>query len=308
VLLALALCACHDASAGPARPDPNARADRPTMNKDRAWAYLTDQVAFGPRYAGTPGHHRQLEWMKDFLHTVGADTVIAQPFTHVTRAGSKLELTNVFARFKLADPERILLVAHWDTRPHADNSPDPEDRRHPVPGANDGASGVAALMELAQFFRENPPPVGVDILLTDGEDYGPGDEDMYLGAKYFAAHLPPGYKPKHAVVLDMIADPDARFQVEERSRKAAPQSVSRIWELAKEMGYGDLFPESSAGEIEDDQVPLIAAGIPTVEIIDLDFGPGNSFWHSTRDLPTNASRETLFEVGEVIAELVYRGG
>ncbi|HET6764892.1 MAG TPA: M28 family peptidase, partial [Longimicrobiaceae bacterium] len=174
--------------------------------------------------------------------------------------------------------------------------------------ANDGASGVAVLMELAQFLRRDPPPVGVDILLTDGEDYGPGDEDMYLGAQHFATHLPAGYRPKHAIVLDMVADPDARFGVEDRSRRAAPASVARVWGLAREMGYGALFPDSSAGEIEDDHVPLIRAGIPAVEIIDLDFGPGNSFWHTTHDLPGNASRETLFRVGEVIAELVYRGG
>jgi glutaminyl-peptide cyclotransferase len=307
-LLCAALCGCHDARAGTARRDPGEPAERPTMNRDRAWAYLTEQVAFGPRVAGAQGHARQLAWMKDFFRSVGADTVVAQPFTHVTREGKTLQLTNVFARFGLSNPERILLVAHWDTRPRADNSPDPEDRRHPVPGANDGASGVAVLMELAQFFRENPPPIGVDILLTDGEDYGPGDDDMYLGARWFAAHLPPGYRVKHALVLDMVADPDAHFGIEERSRKAAPASVARVWGLAREMGYGATFPDSSAGEIEDDHVPLIEAGIPAVEIIDLDFGPGNSFWHSTRDLPSNASRETLFRVGEVVAELVYRGG
>jgi glutaminyl-peptide cyclotransferase len=306
--LLLALAACSDARGAAARPDPDRKAERPTMSRDRAWAYLTDQVAFGPRYSGTVGHKRQLDWMKDFFGAVGADSVELQPFTHVARDGKTLRLTNVFARFQASNPDRILLVAHWDSRPHADEEPDPALRRHPVPGANDGASGVAVLMELAQFLRRDPPPVGVDILLTDGEDYGPGDDDMYLGAKHFAAHLPAGYRPRHAIVLDMVADPDARFGVEDRSRHAAAASVARVWGLAREMGYGAMFPDSSAGEIEDDHVPLIRAGIPAVEIIDLDFGPGNSFWHTTHDLPGNASRETLFRVGEVIAELVYRGG
>ncbi|MDB4949333.1 MAG: Peptidase family [Gemmatimonadetes bacterium] len=308
LLLLLPAPACADARGGPSRPDPSRPADRPAFNADRAWAYLTDQVAFGPRYAGAPGHARQLRWMTDFFASVHADSVRVQPFTHVAGDGKTLRMSNVFARFQADNPERILLVAHWDTRVFADRASDARGRRLPVPGANDGASGVALIMEIAQGLNAAPPPVGVDVLLTDGEDYGPGEGDMYLGSRWFADHLPAGYRPRYALVLDMVADPDARFEVEERSRRAAPEAVARVWDLAREMGYGDAFPTTSAGEIDDDHVPLIRAGIPAVEIIDLDFGPGNAYWHSPDDLPRNASRETLRTVGEVVAELIYRGG
>jgi glutaminyl-peptide cyclotransferase len=290
------------------RPDPSRPAERPTFNADRAWAYLGDQVGFGPRYAGTRGHERQLAWMVDFFRSVRADTVVVQPFMHVAASGRTLRMSNVFARFGVANQERILLVAHWDTRPHADQAAEPEDRRLPVPGANDGASGVAVVMEIAQALAESPAPVGVDVLLTDGEDYGPGEEDMYLGAKWFAGHLPAGYRPRYALVLDMVADREPGFGVEERSRRAAPEVVERVWGLAREMGYGDVFTTASAGEINDDHVPLIGAGIKAVDVIDMDYGPDNAYWHSPLDLPRNASRETLRTVGNVVAELLYRGG
>jgi Zn-dependent M28 family amino/carboxypeptidase len=217
-------------------------------------------------------------------------------------------LTNVLARFGASSPDRILLVAHWDTRPQADQAEDPEDRRLPVPGANDGASGVAVILEIAQALAENPLPVGLDVLLTDGEDYGPGEEDMYLGARWYAAHLPAGPRPRYALVLDMVADREPGFEVEEHSRRAAPEVVDRVWGLARQMGYGDLFTTASAGEIDDDHVPLIGAGIRAVDVIDMEYGPDNAYWHSPRDLPRNTSRETLRAVGNVVAELLYRGG
>jgi glutaminyl-peptide cyclotransferase len=290
------------------RPDPSQPAERPEFNADRAWVYLQDQVGFGPRYAGAPGHERQLAWMLDFFRSVRADTVWAQPFAHLAADGRTLRMSNVVVRFGAANAERILLVAHWDTRPRADQAAEPEDRRLPVPGANDGASGVAVIMEIAQGLAENPTPVGVDVLLSDGEDYGPGEDDMYLGAKWYAAHLPPGPRPRYALVLDMVADREPGFKVEGHSRRAAPQVVERVWSLAREMGYGDVFLDQSAGEIDDDHVPLIGAGIPAVDVIDMEYGPDNAYWHSPQDLPRNASRETLRAVGNVVAELLYRGG
>jgi len=312
-LLALVLAvspACRDAG-GDAGGDPPpagaAATNRPAFRAERAGEYLRSQVAFGPRVPGTGGHARQLEWMRSFLKE-RADTVIDQPFTHTTKAGETLRLTNLFARFRPELQDRVLLVAHWDTRPTSDQSANPADRKRPVPGANDGASGVAVLMELANLFRENPPPIGVDLLLVDGEDYGPTGDDMYLGARHFAANPPPGYRPFYGIVVDMVGDRSPRFPIEQYSQEMAPEVVQRVWGVARELGYGDIFVDSPGIYVEDDHVPLNKGGIRTIDIIDFDYGPGNRYWHTPQDVVENTSPESLRIVGEVLAELVYRGG
>ncbi|HEV2130909.1 MAG TPA: M28 family peptidase [Longimicrobiaceae bacterium] len=305
-LLLLLAIACADAG-GDLPRDGGRQVDRPAFEGSRAFSLLEQQVAFGPRIPGTEGHRRQLEWMTQFLRE-RADTVVQQSFTHTTAAGERLELSNVFARFRPEMRERVLLLAHWDTRPMADQDPDPANRQRPVPGANDGASGVAVLLELAEMFRRQPPPVGVDILLTDGEDYGPGTEDMFLGARYFAANLPAGYAPLYGILLDMVADQDPRFPVEGNSAQLAPEVARRVWAVAAELDYSDIFPNTVGDYVTDDHIPLNQAGIRTVNIIDFQYGPGNRYWHTLQDVPENTSAETLRIVGEVVAELVYRGG
>lgn len=305
LLLAVAV-ACEDAGGDLPRSG-GPRVERPAFEAGRAFALLEQQVAFGPRVPGSEGHRRQLDWMTEFLRE-RADTVIQQSFAHTTGAGQRLELTNVFARFRPEMRERVLLLAHWDTRPTADQDPDPANRQRPVPGANDGASGVAVLLELAELFRRQPPPIGVDILLTDGEDYGPGTEDMFLGARYFAANLPAGYAPLYGVLLDMVGDRDPRFPVEGNSAQLAPEVVRRVWAVAAELGYSDIFPNTVGDYVTDDHIPLNQAGIRTINIIDFQYGPGNRYWHTLQDVPENTSAETLRIVGEVVAELVYRGG
>lgn len=307
--VALAILAgCNDAGGdapgGALRP---AAVDRPAFSAERSFGYLEQQVAFGPRVPGTEGHARQLEWMKSFL-AERADTVIEQRFTHTTTGGTQLPLTNLLARFRPEAEERVLLVAHWDTRPLADQSPAPADRTRPVPGANDGASGTAVLLELANLFAERPPPVGVDLLLVDGEDYGPTGDDMYLGAKHFAANQPAGYAPLYGVLLDMVGDRDPRFPIEGYSERYAPEVVQRVWGLAQEMGYGDVFVSSPGLFVQDDHVPLNEGGIRTIDVIDFEYGPENRYWHTPLDVPENTSPESLRIVGEVMAELVYRGG
>ncbi len=308
LLLALALTpGCGREEGGAPAVPPGPRVERPAFDGARAFGHLEQQVAFGPRIPGTPGHAAQLEWMQRFL-SERADTVIAQPFTHVTRGGDTLRMTNLFARFRPDVQERVLLLAHWDTRPTSDQARNPADRARPVPGANDGASGTAVLLELAEMFRQNPPPIGVDVLLVDGEDYGPTGDDMYLGAKHFAANLPSGYTPFYGILLDMVGDKNLRFPIEYNSQQFAPEVVQRVWSLAREMGYGDVFVNSNGPAIEDDHIPLNRAGIRTIDIIDFDYGPGNRYWHTPQDVPENTSAESLRIVGEVVAELVYRGG
>jgi glutaminyl-peptide cyclotransferase len=306
--LFLLLAGCNDAGGGGSdAADTPVQRVAPPFDAGRAFGYLREQVGFGPRVPGSEGHRAQLEWMRSFL-AERADTVVVQPFTYTTTGGEILRLTNLFARFRPELEDRILLVAHWDTRPRADQSPDPAARARPIAGANDGASGVAVLLELANLFAQKPPPVGVDLLLVDGEDYGPTGDDMYLGAKHFARNQPPGYRPLYGVLLDMVGDQDPRFPVEGNSQQMAPEVVQRVWGVARELGYGDVFPTTPGYYIEDDHIPLNQAGIRTVDVIDFDYGPGNRYWHTAEDTLDKTSAESLRMVGEVVAELVYRGG
>lgn len=300
------LFACKEGGGKESGSEP-ARVERPAFSGEQAHALLRQQVAFGPRIPGQLGHARQLQWMREYLGS-RADTVVVQSFSQKTTRGETLQLTNLFARFRPELQDRILLVAHWDTRPKANESPDPADREKPVPGANDGASGTAVLLHLADLLKRKSPPIGVDLLFVDGEDYGPGDEDMYLGAKYFAAHLPAGYRPLYGVLLDMVGDEQPQFPVESNSKQMAPEVVQRVWSVAEDLGYGDVFLPTEGGYITDDHIALNQAGIRTADVIDLDYGPGNRYWHTPLDVPEHTSARSLQIVGEVVAELVYRGG
>ena len=275
----------------------------PPFDAAAAHALLVRQVRFGPRVPGTPAHRQQLDWMLQYLKE-RADTAFAQPFTH-SDSGRDIPMSNVIARFNPNMNSRLLLLAHWDTRPTADQETDSTRRHQPIDGANDGASGVAVLLQLANMLSKQAPPIGVDLLFTDGEDYGPGE--MYLGATHFAANLA-GYKPMYAVLIDMVGDQSPSFPIEGNSRDLAPEVVQRIWALAHELGLGNFFPNTTQGYITDDHIPLNNAGIRTVDIIDFDYGPGNSYWHTAQDVVANTAPAGLGAVGRLLAELVYRGG
>lgn len=267
------------------------------------------QVAFGPRVPGEPGHAEQLAWMRTTLDSL-ADELVVDSFTVATTSGDSLRLTNLIARFRPAEKRRILILTHWDTRPISDNAKEPERQAIPVPGANDGASGTAILIELARLFHGQAPPMGIDLLFVDGEDYGPGGDDMYFGSKRYAEGLaePGTVRPIYGVLLDMVGDVDAKFPVEEYSVEYARPVVNKVWGTARRLGYGDAFPQSVQGPIGDDHVPLIDAGLPTADVIDFSYGPGNAWWHTPDDTPEHVSAATLEMVGEVMAELVYSGG
>ncbi|HSJ08337.1 MAG TPA: M28 family peptidase [Longimicrobiales bacterium] len=284
----------------------------PPFDADSAHALLRRQVAFGPRVPGMPGHAAQLAWMTAFLRE-RADTLIVQDFTHETagpsfgRGGERttLRMTNLFARFNPTATTRILLLAHWDTRPTADMDSERDDE--PIPGANDGASGTAVLLELANVLSRHSAPIGVDILLVDGEDYGPGSRDMYLGAKHFAATFNT-YRPLYGILVDMVGDQQPEYPIEGNSQRYAPEVVERVWKTAELLGLGQYFPRTNGGEITDDHVPLNQAGIRTINIIDFDYGPGNRFWHTHEDSVENTSPLGLGVVGRVLATLIYTGG
>ena len=287
----------------PAGPTPG----RPAFDGEAALALLEAQVAFGPRVPGTAGHARQLDWMLSRLDSL-SPALVADTFAHVTAAGDSLTLVNVLASFRPEETRRILFLAHWDTRPRSDQAADTALHSTPIPGANDGASGTAVLLELAGLLAQAPPPVGVDLLFVDGEDYGPGTEDMFLGARRFAARLQDGERPVYGLLLDMVGDADASFPVEGYSEEYAGVVVRKVWRVAERLGYRQFFPNRVGDRLGDDHIPLIEAGIPTANVIDFSYGPDNRYWHTPDDTPEHVSAATLEVVGEVVTELIYSGG
>ncbi len=308
-LATIGFVACSDTPDPPTSPVPDTL--RPRFDGGAAQALIERQVAFGPRIPNRQGHADQLAWMLAQLDTL-ADEVEAQAFTHDhTRIpGLTLRMTNVIARFRPEAERRLLFLAHWDTRPFADQARTAAERAQPVPGANDGGSGTAVLLQVARHLADQPPNhnVGIDLLFTDGEDYGPTLDDMLLGARHYAAEANPDEAPVYAVLLDLVGDATPSFPAERFSLDFAPDVVSRVWGVAADLGYADFFPLTGGSYIQDDHVPLNEAGIRTANIIDFDYGPGNSLWHTPDDLPIHTRASTLEIVGEVVLELIYAGG
>jgi hypothetical protein len=301
VLLAVASAGCEPA--GPQGPTPGS----PQFDGDAAFELVERQVAFGPRVPGTSGHQAQAAWMIARLDSLGAE-VSADSFQHVTKAGDSLPLVNLMARFRPEAKRRLLLLAHWDTRPTSDQAATEVLRAQPVPGANDGGSGTAVLLEVARLLSSAPPPMGIDLLFVDGEDYGPGTEDMFLGARRYAETLPTEGRPVYGVLLDLVGDADPSFPVEAYSIERAPLVVRKVWRAAERLGFADYFPDRVGERLLDDHIPLNDVGLPTADIIDFSYGPGNAYWHTPEDTPDKVSSATLAMVGAVVVELIYSGG
>ena len=278
----------------------------PTFNGNEAFTYLTKQTSFGPRNPGSPGHARCLEYLSSTLGRF-ADEVRLQKFEHVGYAGEKLHLTNVLAVFNPSATARVLFCSHWDTRPRAERDEDPLRRDEPIIGANDGASGVAVLLELAALIKSQPPAIGVDILLVDGEDYGKeGDQTSYLlGSRYFASNLPAGYAPRYGILLDMIGDASLELPKEQNSIRYAPDIVSLVWGKARDLGIAQ-FLDANGEEVLDDHIPLNQAGIKTIDLIDFNYpDESNRYWHTHQDTPEHCSAGSLEAVGTVLTHVLY---
>jgi hypothetical protein len=286
------LLACQAAGGG----------SRGKFDGQHAFTYLQQQVTFGPRIPGTPAHEQEGDWLQRELRT-RADTVVVQAFDHrLARGGATLHLRNFLARFKPDAAERILLLAHWDTRPHSDQSPDSAKRRLPVPGANDGASGVAILLGVADALKARAPAVGVDLLFVDGEDFGDfaDSNDVLIGSRWFAAHQPAGYPPLFAVLLDMVGDKDLQIYVEGNSQTVAPEVVDRVWRTADRLGYGQYFLPTGRHTLIDDHVSLQNGGIHAIDVVDFDY----PYWHTPDDTIDKVSGASLQIVGDVAVALV----
>jgi glutaminyl-peptide cyclotransferase len=273
----------------------------PEFHEGRAFAYLGQQVAFGPRYAHSRGSERQRAWLVDELR-FRADTVEEDRFTFPGEGEETLRGTNVLARFSPDAEARVLLVAHRDTRRRADGSLEPLDRRFPVPGANVNASGVAVLMELSVLLRQQPAPVGVDLLFTDADEYAA--DRRLVGIRAFLAARP-DYRARYAVVLQAVGEIDARIPLDAGSLRSAPAPTGRLWAAAGALGLGSVFVADTAPALEGQAAVLEAAGIPTVVVSDREYGIGNFAWQSVEDRVERTSGESLSAVGRAVTHLVY---
>jgi len=270
----------------------------------RAQARVAHQVGLGPRVPGTEAHAAMVEWLSDELTRLGA-RLERQTFADST-LGRALPLCNLVARFGPARGRRIALAAHYDTRPWCDRDPDSLLRDRPLPGANDGGSGVAVLLEVAELLSLRAPPVGVDLVFFDGEDQGEASrpEQFSLGARGYAARLPePGSdaRPVAAFVFDMVGDRDLAIHPEIQSADRAANLCALVLEGARATKARGFLPTPKYA-LTDDHVPLLEAGLPAVDIIDFDYPA----WHTHEDLPDRTSAASLAEVARVAAWIVYR--
>ncbi len=293
--LLIALTACRD------EPPPR------EFDGATAFGYIERQLEFGHRTPGTEGHARMAEWLDSTVRQK-ADSVITQRWTHVTTTGDSLPLQNVIARFNPGAEKRILFLAHWDTRPTADGPQSP-DSSAAVMGANDGASGVALLLGVADVLNRAPPDpaLGVDLLFTDGEDYADFTDtptDVLIGSRYYAAHQPPGAKPLYAVLYDLVADKDLQIYQEGNSVTGAPEVVNLVWDVARDLGYGKIFVDTPKHVLIDDHLELQKAGIRAIDVVDFDYPA----WHTPYDTIDKVSKESLQIVGDVAVALVRREG
>jgi len=277
----------------------SAQPSPPKFDSSRAFSVLSRQCDFGPRPVGSAAHDRTRDYLVRELRRY-ADSVELQNFQHA-QADKTYRLSNIVAEFGDPNTRGVLLCAHWDTRPTADEELEAADRQRPILGANDGASGVAVLLELARMFHERPPAVPVTVVLFDGEDFGPTVQDMFLGSRHFAARL--GNKPRfrYGILLDMVGDKELEVYREGNSQAGAKSVVDKIWTAARKLGYDGAFRDQVKYTISDDHVPLIEAGLPCADVIDFDY----ACWHTLRDTVDKCSAESLRTVGETIARVVY---
>jgi hypothetical protein len=289
----------------------------PDFNADTAYESVRRQLAFGPRVPNTPAHEKCAAYLIGKLKTYTPE-VMVQKGTLSAYNGTPLHFQNIIASWKPETSNRILLCAHWDSRPFADHDPDKKNRSKPVDAANDGASGVGVLMEAARQFSLLNPTVGVDIIFFDVEDYGPpqdltmdDSEDQWgLGAQYWAKNPhKSGYTARYGILLDMVGARNATFLMEGYSMQYAGDIVKSVWSTASRIGYASWFPQEQAGYITDDHVPINRiANIPTIDIIHLDKNSETGFypyWHTTGDTFDKIDKNTLKVVGQTLLTVVY---
>jgi len=290
----------------------------PAFNADSAYHYIQTQADFGPRVPNTQAHRDCGEYLAKQLEAFGAK-VYNQYADLSAWDGTILKARNIIGAYNPDSKKRVLLCAHWDSRPYADNDPDQKNHRKPILGVNDGASGVGVLLEIARHLQQEAPTIGIDIIFFDAEDYGIPEfhqgaykEDTWcLGSQYWARspHVQ-GYFARFGILLDMVGGKGATFYYEPYSARTARSEMKKIWKKANELGYGKYFIQQEGSEVIDDHVYVNRiARIPCVDIINYDptsqtssFG---SYWHTLNDTMENIDRNTLKAVGQTVMDVIY---
>lgn len=286
----------------------------PSFNRDSAYQFVADQVAFGPRVPNTPAHGEVKNYLIAKLEKFGA-TVIGQEFQAKAYTGELLNGTNVIGQYNPDNPNRIILAAHWDSRHIADHDPSEENQDEPVMGADDGASGVGVLLEVARQLQAQPIDFGVDIIFFDLEDYGDGGDDgtlesWCLGSQYWSKNMHrPNYDAKYGILLDMVGAAKARFTKDAISRQFAGNVMDKVWKLAQGMGYGNYFVNDNTGQLVDDHFFVnTIAKIPMIDILHRTSETRSQFvkhWHTVEDTIDKIDKRTLKAVGQVVLAVVY---
>jgi glutaminyl-peptide cyclotransferase len=285
----------------------------PDFNADSAFAYTKAQVDFGPRIPSTVAHTNCLNYLVGKLKFFGAKVTV-QTAPAKTYDGKSHQLKNIIAAFSPEKTERVLITAHWDARPFSDQDPDVNMQDKPFDAANDGASGVAVMLEMARQIQKKQPNVGVDFILWDIEDYGkandetPNETTWCIGSQYWAKNIQPkGYKALYAINLDMVGGSNAQFAQDEVSRKYAPNIVKKVWDIGNEIGYSAYFINVTSGSLIDDHFWVNQAGIPCIDIIHYTDAAGFYInWHTQLDNLNNIDKNTLKAVGQTVLETIYR--
>ena len=285
----------------------------PDFNADSAFAYTKAQVNFGPRIPSTQAHADCAAYLVKKFKSFGGE-VFVQKGAAKTYDGKTHQLKNIIAAFNPEKTQRVLVSAHWDSRPFSDQDPDPKMRDKPFDAANDGASGVAIMLEMARQIQQKQPNVGVDFILWDIEDYGKasdetvGETTWCIGSQYWAKNQPiKGYKPLYGINLDMVGGSNAQFTQDEISRKYAPEIVKKVWDIGNEIGYSAYFVNVISGSLIDDHYWVNQAGIPCIDIIHYADDAGfYRNWHTQLDNLNNIDKNTLKAVGQTVLETIFR--
>lgn len=283
----------------------------PTFNADSAYAFIQRQVDFGPRVPNTQAHSSCADYLHNTLKSY-ADKTIIQEFDSKGKSGEFYQFKNIIASFNPSAGRRILLGAHWDTRMKADKYTENPDL--PFDGANDGASGVGVLMEIARLLADDSLNIGVDMILFDAEDQGNLGLDWCLGSKHWSTNKhQAGYSAYYGVLLDMVGAKNATFPHEHYSKQFAPSIVDKVWDEGHKAGFSRYFIFGKGGAIEDDHYYVnVNAKIPMVNIIDMipDGADRNDafkpYHHRPSDNMDIISKETLHAVGTTVVNLLYR--
>lgn len=317
VIISLAIALFFSCNSEKKRPEEkvekktkNITISAPNFNADSAYDYIQQQVDFGPRVPNTQAHNECANYLTKKLQSFGLDVIVQE--TQVKSFNNEiLNIKNIIGQYNIENKQRVLLCAHWDSRPFADQ--DTKDKTKPILGANDGASGVGVLLEIARQLSIKKPSIGIDIIFFDAEDYGQPSSDMMsagtdtwcLGSQYWTKNLHvSNYKAEYGILLDMVGAPNAQFTQEAISMQYAPDIMRKVWSNAQKLGYGNFFINEQTYFVGTDDHKYIneIANIPCIDIIQYDRTTGsfNPRWHTHNDNMEGIDVYTLEAVGKTV--------